>query len=775
MQTWHIHISGLVQGVGFRPHVYRLALRHGLKGTVCNSPDGVHIYATAEERVLKAFYADLLSQPPAHAVITHHEAALTAPRNFPDFSIVASEGQQAPELLLTPDFGLCPACREELFDEKNRRYHYPFTTCTECGPRYSIITALPYDRDCTSMEPFDPCWHCKKEYHDPLHRRYYSQTNSCPDCSIPLHLYNKEGEVICNDPDCILVMVKDALLNGHIVAVKGIGGYLLLCDAANLLAVTSLRERKQRPAKPFAVLFASAEAAAAEVQLSDAEREALQGTVAPIVLCRFREDKAGTVCREQVAPGLDKLGVLLPYAPLLALIADVVQRPLVATSGNVSGAPIIYDDEQALEYLGGIADFVLTHKRGIVVPQDDSVQQFTPARQQSILLRRSRGLAPNYLPVPFRSRESLFAAGADLKGSFALLQQGHFYISQYLGDQGSYDAQQSWEHTLQHLSRLLQFEPTCCMADLHPGYHSSDAARRYATTHNVPLVLVQHHEAHFAAVLAENDLLHTGERVLGVVWDGTGYGTDNNVWGGEFFLLRNGNMRRYAHLQYFPVLLGDKMAREPRLSALSLCHAETATTELLKAKFTPAESNYYHNLLHYQTPTLFTSSMGRLLDAVACLLGLCDVVSYEGQAAMLLETLAARCRETGVQGYPLPVFKNIVQTAPLLQRVMADSRAGVDPALIALRVHHSLAELVEQVAWHAGVQYIAFSGGVLQNALLVDLLQEKLGTRYHLYFHQQLSPNDECIAFGQLAHVELQGGRTSQPQTAGRLHHSTRK
>lgn len=756
MQTWHIHIGGLVQGVGFRPHVYRLAQEMNIKGTVCNTTNGVHIYASAEEAALKTFYHTLIEHSPINAVITHHEALQIELKQFYDFLIVESEEHQAPQLLLTPDFGLCDHCHTELFDENNRRYHYPFITCTECGPRYSSINALPYDRLNTTMSDYEQCWQCKKEYHNPLHRRYYSQTNSCDVCGISMHLYNKEGENICNDADCILIMIKDALLNGHIVAVKGIGGYLLMCDATNFLTIKTLRERKHRPAKPFAVLYPSLQTAERDVHLSTKEKEALQSMAAPIVLCTMKEQLPSGLSKEMIAPSLNKLGVMLPYTPLLALIADAVQKPMVATSGNISGSPIIYKDDQALEYLGEIADFVLTYDREIVVPQDDSVLQFSTEHKQAILIRRSRGFAPNYFPVPFKSNYKLFAAGAELKGNFALMSGAYCYISQYLGDQGTYDAQQSYKQTLHHLSGLLKFDADVVIADKHPGYHVTEFAKNYAATEALPLIEVQHHEAHFAAVLAENNLLETEEPILGVVWDGTGYGNDGNIWGGEFFMMRDHKINRYAYFNYFPVLMGDKMSREPRLSALSLCHFEAEFRHLFTDKFTRSESTHYKNILLYQQPQLFTSSMGRLLDGAASLLGLCDVMSYEGEAAMKLEALALQCAEPRNEWYGFKIFKNIIYWKPLLEQLAEDLLKGIAKEQIAYSLHLSLAKLVKQLAITAVVQKIAFSGGVFQNALLVDLLKTELKDDHMLYFHQQLSPNDECIAFGQLAHVHLQ-------------------
>lgn len=763
MQSWHIHISGMVQGVGFRPHVYRLAHEMKIKGTVSNTTNGVHITATAEETILKAFYKKLVEQPPSRALITQHEAALIPLQQFNEFSIRESEEQQQPALMITPDFGLCSDCRAELFDQKNRRYQYPFITCTKCGPRYSIITSLPYDRSNTTMEAYEQCWQCKNEYHNPLHRRYYSQTNSCEDCGISMHLFNSEGENICNDYECILVMLKDALQNGHTVAVKGIGGYLLMADATNYFSINTLREKKHRPSKPLAVLYPSLQLAEKDVLLGEKEKEALLSIVAPIVLCRLKEKPGSGICADLIAPGLHKIGIMLPYSPLLALIAEQFSKPLIATSGNISGSPIIYNDDEALEYLGEIADFVLTCDREIVVPQDDSVLQFTPLHQQKIILRRSRGLAPNFYPVSFSdNNHSIVAMGAELKSSFAVYQNNRCYISQYLGDQGSYDAQLSYKHTLAHISRLLRFEADICIVDKHPGYAITEMGKNYAAENAVPLVEVQHHEAHFAAVLAENNLLETDEPVLGVTWDGTGYGADGNIWGSEFFTYVNNRVKHFAQLNYFSILMGDKMAREPRLSALSLFDSDNDAVNLLREKFTSAEWSHFRNQLHNNLQPVYTSGMGRFLDGIASLLGVADTVSYEGEAAMKLEAWALQCKHPGTDAYEFSLSGNKIDWQKFTGQLVNDLIQQVPKETIAYKVHLSLAKLVEQVAAAAAVKKIAFSGGVLQNALLVDLLIEQLKENYELFFHRQLSPNDECISFGQLACVHLSSKRNNR-------------
>jgi hydrogenase maturation protein HypF len=749
MPTYHIHISGLVQGVGFRPYVYRIAKEMCLKGWVANTTTGVHIVATTEEETFRKFYHKVIHHPPANAQIISHLAALISPQQFNDFYIQQSTGDKVPDLLMTPDFGLCADCKRDLFDPKSRRYRYPFVTCTQCGPRYSIITALPYDRDKTTMAPYEQCWQCRDEYHNPENRRYYSQTNSCADCGIPMYLYNSDGVCICKEYECILLMVQDILSKGHVVAVKGIGGYLLLCDATNRLSIANLRERKHRPAKPFALLYPDAETAEKDVLLQACEKEALQSVAAPIVLCTLKEEVETGIATDLIAPRLAKIGVMLPYSPLLALIATSFGKPLIATSGNVSGSPILFTDVEALDGLSNIADFFLTYDRDVVIPQDDSVIQFTKKHQQKIILRCSRGMAPNYFSPPFDDDLTALAMGADLKSSFALLDNNRCYVSQYLGNQSAFEAQQSFSHTLQHLTSILRFEPEMVIVDKHPDYFVSQAGKELARKHHLPLYEVQHHQAHFAAVLAENNLLESNEPILGVIWDGTGYGDEKHSWGGEAFLFAEGKIKRMAHLDDFTVIAGDKMAKEPRLSALSLLQNTADAQVLLRDKFSAQEWNYYQRLLAKEE-AVKTSSMGRLLDGIASLLNVCNRSSYEGEAAMQLEALAATCREAITSGYSFYIEKNLVHWQPMLKEILSDVSDGVEKSLIALKVHRTLADMVKALAQKTGVTRIAFSGGVMQNALLVDLLIESLDG-YELFFHQQLSPNDECIAFGQLA------------------------
>lgn len=761
MSTYHIHIQGQVQGVGFRPFVWRLAKAHGLLGWVNNGCDGVHIRVNAGDNSVQRFLEAIKQGAPEIAYISHWTQKKVENESFDTFSIVQSDVETTPNLLLSPDFGLCSDCRQELYAPGNRRNHYAFITCTSCGPRFSITRRLPYDRDRTTMQHFIQCETCLAEYQNPDDRRYFSQTNSCYTCGISLKLSN------CTHSNSheVLHEAVSRIQAGQILAVKGIGGFLLVCDATHAGAIQTLRLRKNRPSKPFAVLYPDAQALAGDVELQPDDRTLLESAPAPILLLPLRPHPASGICSGLLAPSLDRLGVMLPYAPLLDLISRGAGKPLVATSGNNSGAPVCYTDEQAMEQLGAIADAVLTHNRDIVVPQDDSVAQHTQYARQRILLRRSRGYAPTfYEKTPLALQDSMLAFGAELKSTFAWQHLGNTYISPYLGDLDSFDTRERFEQVLNHFGELLQARPQQLLADRHPGYFATQLAERLAAAWQVPLQKIQHHEAHFAAVLGEHGkLTEQQDSILGVIWDGTGLGDDGRIWGGEFFVFQNGRMERAFHLEYFNWLLGDKMAREPRISAMSACHGLDVLPGLLDTKFTPSEWVFYQKMLESGT-SLQTSSMGRLFDAVASLLGLADKISFEGEAAMRLESLAHRYfRHHGLPATPgsfaFPL-EDLSESAPIgfksiFQNLLDGLRSGEPPESLAARWHLTLIRMIEKIASTLNVPAIAFSGGVFQNSLLVDLLIHYLKPRYKLYFHQQLSPNDECIAYGQLARARI--------------------
>ena len=751
MSTWHIHITGQVQGVGFRPYVYQLALQHQLQGWVNNGMDGVHIFFNASVKKSNTFYKALLEQPPPLARITAHQLEKVATQEFQDFKIIHSDHHGAPNLLLSPDFSYCADCKEDFEQSKNRRRGYWFTTCTNCGPRYSIIHQLPYDREGTSMDQFSMCSDCLEEYHNPEDRRYYSQTNSCPNCAIALHLVDRNGKTVSRTEEEILNLIPKYWEAGKIVALKGIGGYLLSCDARNEAPIATLRQRKHRPSKPFALMYPDLNTLKQDVELRERESKALQSLVAPITLLSTKQKDLAAA----IAPKLSKVGAMLPYTPMYALLLKQFGRPIIATSGNISNAPIVYEDKLAMEELSDIADYVLVHNRSIAIPQDDSVLQFSPFKQQRIVLRRSRGIAPTYINSALQfGAATVFAAGAMLKSTFSLLYQGNTYISQYIGDLEHFASQQNYQRTCTHFFELFKAQPTCVLVDQHPDYPSTQYGKALASKWNIPVHTIQHHISHFGAVLGEHNLIDSEDPVLGVIWDGTGLGLDQHIWGGEFFRYEQHTFSRYKHFEYFDYILGDKMPREPRVSALSCCWGISGMDTILKEKFTATEWQVYCKLLKKQ-PKLQTSSVGRLFDAVAAILGILDKQTYEGEAAMQLEDRALQyCKQNGLvfkESYfdSTQSYENI-PTKTLMQGILTDIQNGRPIDFIAAKFHYSLADLIRIIALQADIQKLAFSGGVFQNALLVDLIIHHLGDPFELYFHKELSPNDENISFGQL-------------------------
>lgn len=775
MPTYHIHIEGQVQGVGFRPFVYRLAHQHRLTGQVSNGTSGVHIFFTCPETTANDFYQNVITKKPERAIITRHLLSIISPANFSDFSIENSTREQHhAQLLLTPDLGLCDDCRREIHDPGNRRAAYPFITCINCGPRYSILQQLPYDRENTTMAAFRMCPGCLHEYDNPHDRRHYSQTNSCPHCAISLYL--KKGKTApaislqipqTNDTNTCIEIATQALAEGLIVAVKGIGGYLLVCDAANPKAIARLRQRKFRPTKPFALIYPNRKLLEKDVYLHEVEAQAFLSIESPIVLCRQRKNITSGILSPGIAPGLNHIGVMQPYTPLLELLLSKWQKPIIATSGNLSGSPIFYEDTKAIIHLEQIADLFLIHNREIIMPEDDSVIRFSAKHKQPIVIRRSRGYAPTFISQTLTNWPAeVLAMGADMKATFSIQHAGNTYISQYLGDLSNYETQQQFEHTLQHITQLLNARPQSILIDAHPEYISSAKGKTLAAQAGIPAFEVQHHIAHFSAVLAENELFDPKTPILGVIWDGNGYGNSHmhtwpesgnlpsspgkaEIWGSEFFIFENNRFERVEHVDFFPNILGDKMAREPRLSALALTYQLPEAIPLLKLYFTEKEWSLYYRILA-GGQSLNSSSMGRMFDAVAALLDLNSKNNYEGEAAMYLESLAMTCpsRYRNQPAYP-------TDRKMFFQQIIADLLGGKHKSSIAYRFHRTLVRWVNEVATARNVSHIAFSGGVFQNALLVDLLISELGEKFRLFFHKTLSPNDECISFGQLAYTFL--------------------
>ncbi len=535
-------------------------------------------------------------------------------------------------MALTPDFGICPSCNEEISNPDNRRFNYPFTTCVNCGPRWSLTNTFPFERTHTSMLAFSMCPACQYEYKDQQDRRFHSQTNSCPNCGVHLELTDHRGTLINLDSNLLFKELSDLILKGKIIAIKNTGGYLLCCDAANPEVVQRLRRLKRRPNKPFAILYPSLDLLKEQLMVNDLQSEELISTERPIVIISSAGLKS-QLALDDLAPGLSQLGVMLPYSGILELLSKELKRPVVATSGNIHGSPIISNKEQSIALISEVADYFLHHNLGIVNAQDDSVVKYSFKHGQRIMFRRSRGFAPNYFDHENDKMGKILALGGHLKSTIAFTPNDYLYISQYLGNLDHFEVYKRFTETISVFRRIFQEEPHCILVDKHPGYLSSQYGEELSKTLEVPLYKIQHHKAHFASVLGENNLFATQDAILGVVWDGTGYGDDDQIWGGEFFMYRSGAIKRTGYFDYFEWLAGDKMSKEPRLSLFSLNKDEKAS--FLTDKFSINERDIYHAVK--RSNTLKTSSVGRIFDAVASLLNYCDVNSYEGEGAIMLE------------------------------------------------------------------------------------------------------------------------------------------
>jgi hydrogenase maturation protein HypF len=722
MRRVRARVEGTVQGVGFRPFVYRLASELDLAGFVLNDERGVLVEVEGGDGAVDGFLRRLAAEAPPLASVEAVRPREVAPAGERGFRILASPHGGQPEALVSPDTATCEDCLRELFDPADRRHRYPFVNCTNCGPRFTIVRGVPYDRPLTTMAGFELCARCRAEYDDPADRRFHAQPNACPECGPALALGDLRGQAA-------LRAAVAALREGAVVAVKGIGGYHLACLAAREPAVAALRARKHREDKPFAVMVGDVEAARALVSLSEEEAALLAGRDRPIVLAPRRPDAPVAA---SVAPRSAELGVLLPYSPLHHLLLADAGEPLVMTSGNVSDEPIAHEDEDAVRRLAGIADHVLRHDRPIQTRTDDSVLRAVP-RRRPLLLRRSRGFVPDSLPLPGDARP-LLACGAELKSTFCVAKGGRAWVSHHIGDLKSYEVLQAYEAGIGHFERLFAVVPELVAHDEHPDYLSTAYALR---REGVETVAVQHHHAHLAACLAE----HGESRGAGAIYDGSGYGRDGSVWGGEILTGDLRDCERRAHL--WPVRLpgGDKAVEQPWRMAVSWLLAAGWEGALGRAGRDP-RADQIAELVRTGVASPWTTSMGRLFDAVAALCGLREEVTYEGQAAVELEAIADP-DERGA--YDMPGL----DARPAILAVAADR---ADPAIVSARFHNTVARATAEALTAAGEEVVVLSGGVFQNRRLLTATRERLEAAGHrVLVPERLPPNDGGISYGQAA------------------------
>lgn len=741
--------------MGFRPFVYKLAYKNGLKGTVCNTTDGVHILINSTSTEAERIAQDIERHAPVRAVITNIEVTEVDHEMYSDFRIIGSSDKEDKQVLLTPDFGICDQCAEDVLVQGNKRENYAFTTCTICGPRYSIVEKLPYDRENTAMCRFTMCDDCQNEYLDIQDRRYYSQTNSCPSCAVSMTLEKVgESQFFQGSQTAMIHEAVSALEAGKIIAIKGIGGYLITCDATNKEVIRRLRGLKNRPSKPLAVMYHDFLLMAEDVDVDVVAMLELQRASSPIVLLPKKKDPWSNIAFDEIAPGLKKVGVMLPYTPLYVMLLKKFGRPIIATSGNMSGDPIEFIESNARDLLSPIVDLFIHNNRSITVPQDDSVIAISPLKKRRVVIRRSRGLAPTLIAAPNEAyKQCVLTMGGLLKSTIGLSAHGNLYVSQYLGDTDAYQTQKNYSEILKHFLNVLEVQPSVILCDQHPSYYSSQEGERLAGELKLPLIKVQHHLAHFYAVLGEHQLFKCPDPILGVIWDGTGLGEDGHIWGGEMFLYQLESAQRIDHLPYFDYIAGDKMAREPRISALTIVQSFEIESSFLEEKFTNQEWLIYQSIIQ-KGSKIRCSSMGRLFDAVASIVLGIDKQSYEGEAAMLLENAAHLYFEQHLPQMSMSYLNDQNGTESIIHlivnRVIKDMLKGVDPSFISARFHVSLVDYIDRVATYNTVHHLAFSGGVFQNVWLIDLIHLFLSKKYALYFHQELSPNDESISFGQL-------------------------
>ncbi len=741
-------ITGLVQGVGFRPFVFRLAEELGLRGYVLNDTTGVLIEVEGEKDKLDDFLVRIDRDKPDISKIFGLQYTFLEESGFNGFEIRESLEKGQKKAFVLPDISVCEECLNDVTDPKDRRFLYPFTNCTNCGPRFTIIETLPYDRKNTSMKNFRMCPACKKEYYLASDRRFHAQPVACRDCGPGISLYDCEGQLLC-EKDSAIEKVVNLIRKGYIIAAKGIGGYHLICDATSEDTVRRLRERKHREEKPLAVMFPDLDAIKREMHINLFEERTVTSIEKPVVIV---EKKASTSLAASVSPGYNSAGVFLPYTPLHYLILKKFKKPVIATSANISDEPIVKDEADAFARLSKTADYFLTHNREIVRRCDDSVVRIAAGRQMTV--RRSRGFVPLPVTVPFRFEKPVLALGAYMNSTIALGIDDRVFISQHIGDLDTPLAMEFYEQTVNDFLRLFSVRPQAAVSDMHPAYYSTKYGERHFRDR---LLKVQHHYAHILSCMTENEIPGNTE-VIGFVFDGTGYGTDGTIWGGEVLTASYRSFKRAFHLCPYRLPGGDRAVKEPCRAALSLLY-ETLGDKAGETGFLPLtreEKLFFMNMIKKNINSPVTTSMGRLFDGVASIIGLRHKVSYHAQAAAELEQLALKSDETG--SYPFAIEKNIILQTPMIRMIISDLKAETPKEVIARKFHNTIVEIIistaELIRKETGILHAALSGGVFQNTILLENAFDKLRERGFIpLVHQLVPPNDGGVSLGQAVFV----------------------
>ncbi len=756
-----ISVRGIVQGVGFRPFVYGLAVEHNLKGCVYNTSEDVKIEVEGDAETIEEFTRELEAKAPPLAYIETVNIEYNPPRHYKKFKIRHSRAQEGKYQLIAPDVATCQPCLDELLNPEDRRYRYPFTNCTNCGPRFTIIEDIPYDRPKTTMRSFQMCSQCQAEYDNPLDRRFHAQPNACPICGPQVELVDNRGNLMTeSDP---IAVAGQLLKEEKIVAIKGLGGFLLACDATSDTAVKMLRQRKRRPSKPFAIMVKDIDEAKRHCYVSPQEEDLLTSPRNPIVLLKWREESSVSL---EVAPNLRFLGVMLPYTPLHHILLRDVGLPLVMTSGNLSEEPIARDNDEALRRLSGIADYFLIHNRDIYSSYDDSVAMIEGGTSQ--LVRRARSYAPYPIKLPFEAKQVL-GCGAEEKNTFCLTKDNYAFLSQHIGDMENMETLEHFESTLSLYKRLFRVEPEVIAHDLHPDYLATKYARELAES-GVRIVSVQHHHAHIASCMADNGLKST---VIGVAFDGTGMGADGNIWGGEFLVADYSSYKRVGHLEYLPLPGGAAAIKRPYrttisyiLSILGENTLDAVITNKAKdfqmnssGRITVGEMEVIKQQVERRINSPLTSSMGRLFDAISALLGIRRQIDYEGQAAVELEMAAYEEDYVHIQEYyPYRILEEggvrVVHLKDLFTAVLEDLKQDISTGRISVRFHNSIAQIIYEmcrlIANETGITQVALSGGVFQNRLLLGKTVKLLeSSGFQVLAHRQVPCNDGGISLGQ--------------------------